>query len=114
MAKAKIPDPLERRHLVERGLPEAQAGRVAQAYRAAGRELEALDFLAQAGDQEGLASVRREAVESGDIFLLRAAANAQQDPPRHDEWQALSTAAEAAGKLRYAEDARRLAEREEE
>lgn len=114
MARSKIPDPLERRHLVERGVGEAQAARVAQAYLAEGRELEALDFLAEAGDQEGLAGLRQSAIAAGDLFLLKAVASAQAEEPQRQEWEALAAAAEAAGKQRYAEDARRQAERGEE
>jgi hypothetical protein len=114
VARSKIPDPLERRHLVERGLNEARAGQVAQAYLADGRELESLDFLKQAGDEEGLAGVRRSAIAAGDVFLLRAVAAAQGRAPERQEWEELAAAAEAAGKLRYAEDARRQAGRGED
>jgi hypothetical protein len=114
VARGKLPDPLERRHWVERGLPEAQAQRVADAYLAEGRSLEALDFLASAGAEEALAGVRRDAIEAGDSFLLRAAVSASGHAATREEWLELAGAAEAAGKLRYAEDARRQAERGEE
>ena len=114
MARSKIPDPLERRHLVERGLGEAQAARIAQAYLADGRELEALDFLAQAGDQEGLAGLRKSAIAAGDLFLLKAVAPFLEEKPTREDWEALAAAAEAAGKQRYAEDARRQAQRGED
>lgn len=114
MARGRIPDPLERRHWVERGLPEAQAQRVADAYLAAGRRLEALDFLASVGAEEALAGLRREAIEAGDLFLLRAVASASGRASTREEWVELAEAAEAAGKLRYAADARRQAERGEE
>ena len=114
VARGRIPDPLERRHWVERGLPEAQAQRVADAYLADGRRLEALDFLASAGAEEALAGVRREAIEDGDVFLLRAVVSASGRPAMREEWVELAGAAEAAGKLRYAGDARRQADRAEE
>ncbi len=112
MAAFKLPNPLERRHLIERDLPPAQAARVAEAYRAEGRSLDALDFLHAAGDSDGLAALRREAVQAGDTFLLRAIAGVTGEAPRRDEWQALAEAAVGAGKERYAADARRQAERE--
>ena len=114
MARTKIPDPLERRHLIERELAPAQAQRIADAYLAEGRSLEALDFLARAGDEEHMQAIRREAVEQGDGFLLRAVARLSDTPPRPEEWLALAEAAERAGKARYASDARRQAERGED
>ncbi|MDJ0853087.1 MAG: hypothetical protein QNK04_32350 [Myxococcota bacterium] len=114
MARSKIPDPLERRHLVERGIPPAQAERVAEAYLEQGRTVEAIDFLAKVGAEEAFGRLRREAVESGDFFLLRSIGHATGEAPQREEWAELARAAEAAGKLRYAEDARRQAERGEE
>ena len=111
MAKGKIPNPLERRHLVERELPEAQALAIAEAYLAEGRSNEAVDFLRLAGAGERLAELRSEAVSSGNAFLLRAVAIAMDAMPERDEWRRLAEAAEAAGKQRYAEEARRQAER---
>lgn len=112
MAAFKLPNPLERRHLVARDLPAAQAARVAEAYRAEGRSLDALDFLHVAGDSDGLAALRREAVQAGDAFLLRAIAGVTGESVQREEWQALAEAAASAGKERYAADARRQAERE--
>lgn len=114
MARSKIPDPLTRRHLLEGELPEARALVTAQAYLAEGRTVEALDFLARAGATDELAELRAEAVAAGDFFLFRAIARAAGDPPTHEEWVAVSAAAEAAGMDRYAEDARRQVERGEE
>ena len=111
MSRPKIPGPLERRHLIERELAPAQALKTAEAYLAAGRSLEAVEFLAKAGDGEGLQELRREALEAGDFFLMRAVADAMGKAPDRDEWLALAAAAEAAGKQRYAADARRQAER---
>jgi hypothetical protein len=106
VARTVLPDPLRRRHLVERELPAAQALRIGEAYLAEGRAIEAVDFLRKAGAAERLTELRRGAVEAGDSFLLRAAAAAAGEAPRHEEWEAVARAAEAAGKLRYAADAR--------
>ena len=100
MAKSKIPNPLERRHLVERELPPAQALAIADAYLAENRATEAPAFLRP--------------VASGDAFLLRAGARAMEAPPEREEWRRLAEAATAAGKERYADEARRQAERGEE
>ena len=111
MSRSKIPGPLERRHLIERELAPAQALKTAEAYLAEGRALEAVEFLAKADDQERLQGLRREALEAGDVFLMRAVAGAMAKAPDRDEWLALAAAAEASGKQRYAADARRQAER---
>ena len=114
MATSRIPNPLERRHLVERELPPAQALRLAEAYLEEGRTLEALEFLRKAGASEKLGALRREAIAAGDAFLLRSVATAAAEPATRDEWVALAVAAEAAGKLRYADEARRQAQRRKE
>ena len=112
MAK-KLPDPLSRRHLLERELPAAQALATAEAYLEEGRSVEAVDFFAKAGAAERLVELRSQAVEAGDPFLLRAVARASREAPTHAEWVALAAAAETAGKDVYAADARRQAGREE-
>ena len=111
MAKAKIPDPLERRHLVEKELPPAQARAIAEAYLADDRCIEAIDFLKIAAAGERLAELRQRAIAEGDAFLLRAVAGAQGQPPTRDDWQKLEAAAAAQGRDRYALMARRQLER---
>jgi len=111
MAKSRIPGALERRHLIEKEISEANARVIADAYLAEGRQIEALDFLAKAKARERLAELRAHALETGDAFLLRAVARAMQEPPVRAEWHAVAAAAEASGKQRYASEARRQAER---
>ena len=114
MAKSLIPDPLRRRHLVERELPPAQALKLAEAYLARGARCEAIDFLRKAGAHERLAALRAEAVAAGDGFLLRVVASALGEPPTADTLARACGAREAAGKERYAAEARRQSERGEE
>ena len=114
MAKHGIPDPLVRRHLVEKQLPTDQARGIADAYLAEGRAEEAVDFLALAQDRERLGELRAKAVSSGDAFLLRQVARALGDEPQRDEWRRLAEAAHAQGKERYAREAQRQAERGDE
>lgn len=114
MARSRIPGPLERRHLVERELPESQALAIAEAYLADERCFEAVDFLALAGAEERLAELRTRAIEGGDVFLLRTVANAQQQAPVREDWRRLAAAADERGLERYAAEARRYAERGEE
>jgi hypothetical protein len=110
----KIPGALERRHLLERERSESQALRTAEAYREQGRSLEALDFLVLAGATDRIDALRGEALESGDVFLLRQVATATESPVSHDEWQALAASAASAGKDRYAAEARRQTARGED
>ena len=111
MAQSRIPNPLERRHLIERELPPAQALRLAEAYLEEGRAVEALEFLRKAGARERLAELRREAIEAGDAFLLRGVVAAGGGAATPEEWLVLAEAATVAGKLRYADEARRQSQR---
>ena len=49
MARGKIPDPLTRRHWIQKEMDPAQALATAEAYLAEGRRMDALAFLAKAG-----------------------------------------------------------------
>jgi hypothetical protein len=111
VAKSRLPNPLERRHLIEREIPPAQALRIAVAYLEEGRAVESLEFLRKADARDRLTELRREAIEGGDAFLMRGVAVASGEPATREEWQALAEAASAAGKLHYAEEARRQTQR---
>jgi hypothetical protein len=111
MAKTAIPDPLERRHLVERQLEPSRALAIAEAYLAAQRSLEAVAFLRKAKAAERLEVLWREAVAAGDAFLLREVAQALGREPSTADWRALSEAAAATGRDRYAAEGRRQVER---
>lgn len=113
MAKSKIPGPLERRHLVEKDTDAAGAGEIASAYLAEGRRNEAIDFLEKAGDDAGLQALADDAVEIGDPFLLASVARVTGKEPDRATWNRCAEVAEAAGKERYAETARRSAARSE-
>lgn len=112
MARSQIPDPLTRRHLLEKKLDAAHAGRIADAYLAAGRTVEALAFLKAADATERLQAIRAEAVAAGDAFLLRETAKALSQAPAGDEWRALAESAAAMGKELYADQAQRQVGRE--
>ena len=109
MAK-KIPNPLARRHQLEKDLPAAQSLAIAEAYIEAGRVVEALDFLRKAEAEDRLLEVARDAMAAGDAFLFRSTAAALDKEPGRDEWLALAEAAASAGKDQYAAEARRQAE----
>jgi DNA-binding LytR/AlgR family response regulator len=111
MAKQTIPNPLERRHLLERELEPARALAIADAYVADARSLEAVAFLRKAGAKERLEALVQEAVREGDAFLLREVAQALGREPDAALWRQLAEAAAAAGKDRYVAEARRQAER---
>ena len=111
MAATKLPNPLERRHLIERELDASRARALADAYLADGRSVEAVAFLSKAGARDALEALAVDAVAAGDVFLMRAIADATGEAPNAERWRELAEAAEAAGKHRYADLARRLAER---
>ena len=114
MGKNDIPTPLVRRHLLETPLDKTQALRIAEAYLADERTLEALAFLAAAEAWDRLAEVRETVIESGDAFILRGIAEVVGSEPPAEEWERLAAAAEAAGKSVYAETARRQSQRRED
>lgn len=113
MAKETIPNPLERRLLVEGDLDAKLASKIAAAYLEEGRKLEAIDFLAKADNREELRAIAEEAIAEGDPFLLLTVMGAIGDEPDRATWQRCADAAEAAGKQRYADTARRNAARSE-
>jgi len=114
MAKSKIPQSLERRHLLQRDTSKAQLLAIGEAYLAEDRQIEALDFHAKAGATEPLTAMLEDATEAGDSFLVRAVASALDLTPDAARWNRVRENAEAAGKLLHAETARRQAEIDEE
>jgi hypothetical protein len=111
LARNAIPDPLERRHLIERPLDPSRALAIAEAYLAESRSVEAVAFLRKAKATERLDALRQEALREGDPFLLREIAQALGREPDADAWRQLADVAAAAGKDRYAAEARRQVER---
>jgi hypothetical protein len=98
--------------MLEQSVEPARALRIAEAYLAEERKLEALAFLRLANAADRLDAVRADAVQDGDAFLLREVARVQARPATREEWRALAASAESAGRERYAEEARRQAGRE--
>jgi hypothetical protein len=111
VSKTRIPNPLARRHLLERELDASAALALADAYLEEGRREEALLFLDKAGASERLEAMVEEAIQDGDAFLLRSIADVTGREPYPESWERLADAAEAAGKLQYAATARRQAGR---
>ena len=112
MAKtAPVPDPLARRHELEKALEPARARAIGEAYLAEQRELEAIAFLAKGGASDALEQLCATALERGDAFLLREACAALGREPERSEWERLERAAGAQGRERYAAEARRQVER---
>lgn len=115
MASMKLPDPLSRRHLLDGTLEASKALELAKAYLEEGREVEAVDFfaVAQAASNEearvALVALRDEALERGDVFLMRISAAGLDEEPSQNTWQALADAATRAGRSKDAETAQRLA-----
>lgn len=110
--KAKIPGPLDRRHMIERALGGDAARALAEAYVAEGRIWDAVGFLVKADARDRLAELREEATQAGDAFLVRELSRALGEEPTSERWSAVAEAARAAGKERFAAQAQRLAERQ--
>lgn len=109
MARSRIPDPLERRHLVERPLEPSRARAIAEAYLERERRIDAVAFLVRAGADERLDALAAEAVEAGDAFLLETMARERRTTPDAETWRALAARAREAGLLEYATSAERHA-----
>ncbi len=80
---------------------------VAEAYLAEGRVIESVAFLEKAGAGEKLREIREQAVQAGDVFLLRELSLRLAEEPDASTWRVLAEAAEAQGKVSYAVEARR-------
>ena len=113
MPKIAIPDPLERRYLIERDLAPDHSLGLADAYLAEGRTWDAIAFLAKANARDRLAALREEAVAAGDTFLVREVTRALRDEVPAEAWRRVAQAAVEQGKERFAAQATRLAERAE-
>ncbi len=111
MAGPKLPNPLDRRHLLEGDLSQAQALRTGLAYLEEGRSADAVAFLAKAEASDQLEAIAEAAIRAGDAFLLQLVASARGEDPGGESWLRLAEAAQAAGKSRYVEEARRRSER---
>jgi hypothetical protein len=113
MAKRAIPNPLERRHVIERELAADAALRLADAYLAEGRAWDAIGFLEKAGARDRLAALREHAIGEGDYFLVREISRVLGEDPGAARWRAVAAAATTAGKDRFAAEALRQAVRAE-
>jgi hypothetical protein len=111
MAKSAIPNPLERRHLIERELTPAAALKIAEAYLAEERVWEAITFLVKADARDRLLELAEQASQAGDAFLVRELCRAAGQEPTRDGWRETAAAARAAGKELFAAQAQRLADR---
>jgi hypothetical protein len=115
LAPMKLPDPLSRRHLLDGTIEAPKALELAKAYLEEGREVEAVDFFAvarAASNEEACAALivlRDEALERGDVFLMRISSAALDEEPSQSTWQSLADAATRAGRSKDAETALRLA-----
>ena len=114
MAKKALPDPLRRRHLIEQEMNASQSLALAEAYLEEGRAIEAVVFLAKAEASDRIATLIEQASADGDTFLVKQIADATGQDPGRVRWLATAEAAEAAGKHRYAEMARRHARSSED
>ena len=106
-SKGPIPDPLARRHELEKALEPAKARAIGEAYLAEERGIEAVAFLKKANASELLEKLCATAIERGDAFLLREASAALGREADRGSWERLERAAEAQGREKYALEAKR-------
>jgi len=111
MAKSVLPNPLERRHLIEREMAPAAALKIAEAYLAEERVWESIAFLLKAGARDRLLELAEQASRAGDSFLVRELCRAAGQEPTPEGWAEAAAAARAAGKDRFAAQAQRQAGR---
>jgi predicted Zn-dependent protease len=112
MAKqGPIPDPLARRHELEKALDPARARAIGEAYLAEKREIEAIAFLKKASANDVLEKLCAAAIERGDAFQLREACTALGRELERESWERLARAAERQGREKYAAEAKRQVER---
>jgi hypothetical protein len=109
--KSAIPNPLDRRHLIEREMAAPAALALAEAYVAEERVWEAIAFFVKAGASDRLAALREDATRTGDSFLVRELSRALGEETTPERWRATAEAARAAGKDLFAAQAQRLADR---
>jgi len=102
----RLPRPLRRRELFYgTDTPPETLSALADSYLSEGLVFDAADFFAQAHDREGLAHIRKVALEMGDAFLLRRVKEAMPDLIGESDWDDLARAATSMGKHEYAERA---------
>ena len=91
-------------------LPRTQTARAYNKVRIARIDSRQLsDFLARAEADDVLAELANQALERGDVFLMRVASGARGEDPGPDAWRQLAEAASRHGRERDAESALRLA-----
>jgi hypothetical protein len=104
---ARIPDSLKRRSLLNSKNESPQTlSELGRGFAAEGYLSDAVDFLAKAGDAEGLGELTPRSIEEGDYFLLTKIAKALGRKPEASELEALARNAERLGKLTFAARAR--------
>lgn len=97
-----LPDALQLRE-IKYGIKtsDAERCRVGRELAAAGRLAEALDLFLLAGDEEGVAELRRRAITEGQPLLLQSLRRAGRAVPK-EEWREAGRAAQQARRWREA------------
>ena len=91
---ARLPRPLRRREILYGAdTPPETLSALADSYLNEGLVFDAVEFFAQAKDREGLAHIRKIALETGDAFLLRRVKETMPDLIEKSDWDELARAA---------------------
>ena len=108
--KAKFPDYKKKQKLlyIQKTSPKVLS-RIADSLLAEGRVNEAIDYLEKLRDDEKLKEIKKEALESGDLFSFERVVRILEEEITQKEWESLGDQAMQDKKYRYAQDAYRKA-----
>jgi hypothetical protein len=110
MGKKELPHYKKKQQMLHaKDAKPAELRRQGEEFLQAGWLSDAIDFFGKAGDQEGLAKIRRITIEEGDIFLFRQILKAMGAGAEEAEWKQLADRALQLGKLQFAREAYRMA-----
>jgi hypothetical protein len=99
--------------LTDKRIPTSELAKTGERYFEAGFPNIAAMFFERAQSKDGLARLKRLALDDGDEFILTAVARADASMVQEADWRTCAAAALARGRLAFARDAFRKAGDEE-
>ncbi len=95
--------------LTDKRIPPAELAKTGERYLEAGFPNVAAMFFERAQSKDGLARLKKLALDDGDEFILSAVARADASMVQEADWRTCAAAALAKGRLAFARDAFRKA-----
>lgn len=95
--------------LTDKRIPPAELAKTGERYLEAGFPNVAAMFFERAQSKDGLARLKKLALDDGDEFILTAVARADASMVQEADWRTCAAAALARGRLAFARDAYRKA-----